>query len=790
MFVVLLFSCFAYTEYTQLGGSDALFNTGETLFNNEIDNDKIVSTVKTLNNPSYNPYVKDLDGDGEKEIIILDSTSLKIYDSELKSVDGINLFSNVYSNIEIVLIDGNYNIILANQIDTLTVNVMSYTFDGTLLSLTSSVNYSVSQTPRDIVIKCGYDENIDNCMLITTADNVNNIGNVLILSTWTYTDGIIDNFEYSNNYEIKYCMPSIPLIILDDYDEDDTKEYIFSYFKADGSGSSWVDSGNIDVFYTNSSHNLIFEQNMYKNIGSYSFNMEFCSSPLTQYTGVSMNNLITSPIVFDFDDNPSNGHEIIIGLVTQPEIQHADFKMYSFKTDGTILGDYPEYTDANGFLMSNPVKMNAFTDTDDTDICVMGFDYNTDELILGGLDLLCASGDSGIFGDYSHQFYYLAGLDYNLTYNVNDNHLYHLIHSVKSNSHIENGVNLDDILTSYGTFYLDYALLTDLLVFSYEIPQKSSTVIPIDLYNYGYNQLLFYTDTNVWLYTDGFVNKGCGQTDNNCIKEGSSINPSIDATWKKDTDLEIRLNLEDINNDNVSGRATIYYGTGDQQISAWSEWYRSGTTITIDELETNHKILNGILRIEVRDSENPEMIQILDLSFSIADEGIIFGDAIYYFGETEEEIEEEIEEILQGEYRSPCDTNDDCNSGVCSYGFCGLRMGGDDCTSNSQCLSNRCIADKCTKAGVWAGINMAKTDNFGNDESTNNFISGAVMVTLALAPILAGGGSIIGLLVGGILFIASALFFTLVGWLSGWILLIMIIVLLIAFFMIVMLGGR
>ena len=50
--------------------------------------------------------------------------------------------------------------------------------------------------------------------------------------------------------------------------------------------------------------------------------------------------------------------------------------------DGTLIDDYPELTYTGGVLISNVFRCNVFTDTAKEDMCVLGYQTNTNEIIL------------------------------------------------------------------------------------------------------------------------------------------------------------------------------------------------------------------------------------------------------------------------------------------------------------------------------------------------------------------------------------------------------------------------
>lgn len=118
---------------------------------------------------------------------------------------------------------------------------------------------------------------------------------------------------------------------------------------------------------------------------------------------------------------------------------------------------------------------------------------------------------------------------------------------------------------------------------------------------------------------------------------------------------------------------------------------------------------------------------------------------------------------------TPCNTNSECLTGLCEYHYCGLKSGNMPCTSDSQCISGECVNSRCTRADLWTMLDTSKTQQFGSGTSTNNFISLFLMIGIAIGMIILGKGSMGAMIASGASFIGLAIFFTLVGWLSPFI---------------------
>lgn len=139
-----------------------------------------------------------------------------------------------------------------------------------------------------------------------------------------------------------------------------------------------------------------------------------------------------------------------------------------------------------------------------------------------------------------------------------------------------------------------------------------------------------------------------------------------------------------------------------------------------------------------------------------------------------------------------CNEDIDCTFGGCFYGFCDLLSGGSICDYDDDCLSDDCSNNVCTKSTWWESIDNTKDKNAGDDVNTNNML--AIIITLLISSIIVivvsktGAGGL-GAVAGGITFLVLAIFFTIVGWLSAFIMFGIVLLLLVALVIGVMMGG-
>lgn len=142
-----------------------------------------------------------------------------------------------------------------------------------------------------------------------------------------------------------------------------------------------------------------------------------------------------------------------------------------------------------------------------------------------------------------------------------------------------------------------------------------------------------------------------------------------------------------------------------------------------------------------------------------------------------------------------CQDNWECFTSFCNYlSQCAKKSFGAGCNSSIECVSGKCAGNKCTKASLWQNIDATKQEATPKDTNSDNMISLVICLVLALA-VTAGmaymGGGIYSLLGGGVMFFIGLVFFTMVGWLSPFILVVAIIalVLIFAFIILIKSGG-
>ena len=181
---------------------------------------------------------------------------------------------------------------------------------------------------------------------------------------------------------------------------------------------------------------------------------------------------------------------------------------------------------------------------------------------------------------------------------------------------------------------------------------------------------------------------------------------------------------------------------------------------------TNHLLLNEIRLTNQLDTSEYLDVETTELRFFSADSEL----TIYGLNE-------------------PCNSDDDCLSGKCEFGYCVLKLGKDSCTDDTQCISGNCIGGKCSKPSLWQLINAGKNEQFGNDSDTNNFLALLLAIGLPCIILWLGHKSRLVVVSAIGLMIALMFFFTIIGWLSFFITFGAFITIIIVFFILLMFGG-
>ena len=599
LFLILLtISVSAETTYTQLGGnnSDFMQERGYDFSNSNTD----ITQASTSGSGVIAPLVADLDNDGTNEIISLDSGTLIL--SHYSSLDFVKSYSISFLGsrpyMMVYDIDGdNYEEIIVGS-NNQYISILEYNgthfYNQTELTLTNA-------NDGDVVFNC---EDTDTCVVLYNKDNT---GVPSTSTTYLYAQAFnssslvgsrltiaSDNGD-STSRRTGYCLPRIKTLQALDYDSDGDVEYAFSYVQY---AYNWPapTSAKFGYVYFNGSDVVL------ESTDDFDIEASFLEYQDIRCSDNKVDALFTSPLMGDLSYDAN--YETIIGYMENTN----DFEITMYKADGVKKDNYPDAFSGNGQIVSNLFLADIFTDTNDDDFCILGFDS-----ILGELDLMCSSEKSGYF-DETYEFAFdVTGLS-NITDTYGSNQF--LTHSGQHvvNTQVDDNKDIDEIITSYGILQVEWIEDNEIL---YNNPHHPSILLSVDVENVGREDLLAQTKTNLWYLDDGYSTSG-GTITHYCI------NPCL-QTWKVNTTAEIIIEVSDVDLDQTSSQATLYEGDVYEMVSGWSANKTSGSSTTFSFI-ANETIGSSNILLEGRDTSNPSEIDEIYLSFSVGSTGVEYGD--------------------------------------------------------------------------------------------------------------------------------------------------------------------
>ncbi len=605
---------FANQNYTQIGGEGFDFALGSSLVGDFVDNVNCPTencASRGLVAARFAPLVADMDGSGTNNIAVLDSDTVRLYESSsLTIVDNFPLINGVYSNPLLYDIDDDNFIEYIIMSDTI-MYILEY--NGTHFFNDTSYATGITHTDGDLSIAC---RGPNDCLLTSMAfDDDGHINNYFRVTTFNSTHALNTLTLLTEGNTANNCLAGTRIIEIADYNNDGDEDYIFSVYRHDDTLAE-----NISIFYidvNSSSHPTLDFR-----IGRL---LEF-SIAQVNCAGDRLGRYITEPLVYDFDGGTGNGLETVFGVMKSDN----EYKVYMYSSTGALLRTYPSGIlgfDGDGEFVSNIARMNVFEDTGVDDFCVMGHDDDeTDEIEYVCGSFLTTEG-SGFNDDF---VIFEADLDdWNLGFNntINYAHWRHLIHGVDMSSRTVQGFNPQEILNTYGVWLLDWDVCLvgicqmELL---YENPAPSaSALISVDVGKTDKNDLLALTTTALFYLDDGFENSR-GEVN----LELTEIDPCTDHTWKVNTTVDVILTCTDPDGDTVQGRAVLY-GTnlsGMAQDSGWSVNTSSNLPIPFGFIANETRSSDSLI-LYCRDPANhPDNPDVRTVPISVGTTGVENGD--------------------------------------------------------------------------------------------------------------------------------------------------------------------
>lgn len=632
---------FANTNYNETGNKDALFEQGRGFFNTELTETDIAT--KIIATARHTPIISDLNNDGVNEIIVIDDNTIRLFSGkELTNVNSIALpdddrYSNIIAfDIDKFANDNNFTELIVVQEERSVLLIIDY--NGTAMNIQNNISIADAtshikgNTAGEVMIKC---RGVNDCFMafadqMDTGFTPGQTRNRIIYGAFFNSSfvGLETELDATGASFQTHCLPSVRTMPVVDYDNDGDDEYIVTTMQSGGSADEEVHIFWVEVL----SNNSVIEEFQFTETdmddiitqGVTTDNPVFCDDSNGNSAGNLLpGKLFTSALTFDIDSPSSNGLETVVAF----KLDATDFTMKSYdgcSSDGctiTEFDDYPETCDTFGNCptatsISNVFKADVFPGTEGVDdFCVIGFDNINEEL-----DAICGSETSTISLTETVEFLFDTPFNLTNTYGFSNN----IAHSAQHSTLIVSGKDLNEFITSYGVqaLFLNGTGLLSTLQGIFANPRENGAVLSIDAEKInapgGREDLIVLTSTNLFYIDDGFSNSGANIS-------FFSVNPCLDSTWKVNTSVEVVVRPQDDEADSVSARAILYQGETNEQDSGFSANVSSGTDITFG-FTANSTIGSSTLRLQARDTGNPDDINTIDLTFSVGSNGVVFGD--------------------------------------------------------------------------------------------------------------------------------------------------------------------
>jgi hypothetical protein len=345
---------------------------------------------------------------------------------------------------------------------------------------------------------------------------------------------------------------------------------------------------------------------------------------------------ITSPLCFDFDGSVNNGEECLVGT----QIDTNSYRIYQYTLiGGTTIDEEDFYPEAlqgsgDGEILGNLIQTEAFPSSTSSrpelSVCAIGYD-NTDNK----LQYLCANENVGLLNTET-LFYDESNDNYWYDMTANENRYYMMAHSVEVCGDITCDDELNEVLTPFGTFELDYSAIDAELNLLWEAPFVNNSNIPIYFDNTENFDIIALGENYLRYYNDESINFNCNNivwgTNYNITGDAGCIwnikyNPNPQNVLEVNTTFELSITVQDFEDNPVSVNVTWYLGEAGNERNTFVANITSGDT---QPFSTTVNITGTYeLRVIAWDSENPTERQSFTRSFTVANEGQEHGDTTY-----------------------------------------------------------------------------------------------------------------------------------------------------------------
>lgn len=547
------------------------------------------------------PNVKDINGDGIREIILLNNLNLAFYQNA--TLTAINATAHgltaPYSNVELFDIDGDgvTEVILAGA----NKEIKIYSLNGTRVILENTLSFVwVAYSQGSLAIRC---RGVNECLLVAQDEDTRAATDFRAF-VFSSTNGTQTNFnlQASPSTDNFNCFPKINQITLANLDNEGDLEYIIPSVYVDITGSDVLKV--YAAFVNNSDPTDAYLLTSY-NIRSNGFsNEQTCELGLYE-------NYIGAAVAGEFYDSNS-ADEIAIPY----RYDVSNVKLIFLQYDGTVfdlLVTFPTIIGGAwpGYSISNPMVMDFCPLNDVTDVCFLA---NTDGATY---NLYCSCIDS---------FDLIGGVSIDATYNFILTSVFNLTDDYKSYTGlIHNGLTGNsanaDLITTWGVYNLSRASGNDDLTTSrLKTWGKNNGSVIISSAQDANGDVLVRTKTNLWYIDDNFINSP-GQ-----ITE-VSFNPCItDDITKVNTTIAATVTVGDVDGNDVNFWGSLYYGESYNNTQGWTTTNQShGASHTFPFQATNIRN-NAILKVCGRDTANPGLEDCQSFGFNVGLEGVSYGD--------------------------------------------------------------------------------------------------------------------------------------------------------------------
>ena len=597
-----------------------------------------------LTTPIGVPLALDLDGNGDTEIIAQDGVIVKIFhNSTLVPTHTYTMASGVtYAPLYTYDIDGDglKEIITAGSDKQ--IRIIGYNESA----LYNKSQFTMTTDPRTVfetLIGC---RAVNECMAAYLQDTAS--GNYKLSATYfsnTGTLGIQNNLSIASTSDTVdlgiYCFPLVATMSSENYNVDGSTEFIFSVSRQTiGGGGPTLSS--LEIFYLNTLTNSSpYVQRKITDTHPVQATSISCA---TSRTG----QFVSSPLVFDYDNIPSNGLETLIG--SRGAIN--SYNILLFDANGNKLNTYALFGTSSfpvgmlspeGNYISNLARGNFFIQSGNyRDVCIMAMNPTLSPQRMTGM---CVTGTSLPF-TFNTCSVELRNPPYNITptYSLT-NPANFMIHSIFGNRTLLTNGNiastevlpssnvLTSLLTPFGSFPIRCDSLwggsvsdvfgTNMTSLDFRFPFSGNvSAILSDTQQVGYADIIALSNSNLRYIDDGFSNSPGTIT-------GVEINPCVTSQWAVNTTFTISVTVSDFDGDQISANASIYFGDANQFDYTEQQNFPSGTTFTFgNPMTANKTVSNGVIRISGRDMSkaNNQSYDVILYPFSVGNDGVRFND--------------------------------------------------------------------------------------------------------------------------------------------------------------------